>query len=186
MQEAREDYRTYLQIGLALTVLLVVGFAYYSFNEGARLVNAAENFNEERVARGEQIYQAQCVACHGADGQGGTGPVLNSSQLLKSTQDSVFFSLIRSGVPNTQMPAWSVDFGGLLTDEDVRDLVAFMRAWEPSAPEIDSTVYLPDPQNGALLFSNTCEICHGEYGSGTDQAPRINYPARLASLSDEW
>lgn len=186
MDNTREDYRTYIRVGLVLSILMIVGLAYYSFSERTRLANAAESFIQERVVRGEHIYTAQCVACHGSDGEGGTGPALNSRQLLKSTQDSVFFSIIRSGVPNTQMPAWSVDYGGPLTDEDVRDVVAFMRAWEPSAPEIEGAVYVPDPQHGALLFANTCEVCHGDQGSGTNQAPKINDPQRLSSLSDEW
>ncbi|MBM3144822.1 MAG: nitrite reductase [Chloroflexi bacterium] len=33
------------------------------------------------------------------------------------------------------MPAWSVDFGGPLTDEDIRDVVASIRAWDAGAPE---------------------------------------------------
>ncbi len=186
MNGTREDYRTYIRIGLVLSVLAIVGLAYYSFSERTRLANAADSFTQERVVRGEHIYTAQCVACHGSNGDGGTGPALNSRQLLKSTQDSVFFSIIRSGVPNTQMPAWSVDYGGPLTDEDVRDVVAFIRAWEPSAPEIEEAEYVPDPQHGALLFTNTCEACHGPNGSGADQAPKINDPQRLSSLPDEW
>jgi mono/diheme cytochrome c family protein len=84
------------------------------------------------------------------------------------------------------MPAWSVDFGGPLTDEDVRDVVAFMRAWEPTAPVIEEILLEPDPSRGALLFSSTCEVCHGVEGSGTDIAPAINDPERLTLLGDDW
>jgi mono/diheme cytochrome c family protein len=186
MDEVQEDYKKYLQIGLGLTILVVLGLAYYSFSEQARLTHAADDFIKERVVRGERIFADQCVACHGAEGEGGTGPALKSRQLLKTTQDNVFFSIIRSGVPNTQMPAWSVDYGGPLTDEDVRDIVALMRSWEPTAEEILLAPYIPDPQNGAQLFANTCAICHGDEGSGTDKAPKINDPQRLALLQDEW
>jgi mono/diheme cytochrome c family protein len=84
------------------------------------------------------------------------------------------------------MPAWSVDFGGPLTDEDVKDVVAFIRAWEPTAPEIEPAVFEPDAARGALLFSSTCELCHGPNGTGGDDAPAINDPTRLASLEDDW
>jgi mono/diheme cytochrome c family protein len=84
------------------------------------------------------------------------------------------------------MPAWSVDFGGPLTDEDVRDVVAFMRAWEPTAPVIEEILLEPDPSRGALLFSSTCEVCHGVEGSGTDIAPAINDPERLTLLDNDW
>jgi mono/diheme cytochrome c family protein len=111
---------------------------------------------------------------------------LNNKTVLKNTLDSVFFSVIRSGVPGTQMPAWSVDFGGPLTDEDVRDLVAMLRSWEPTAPEIVPAVFVPDAQRGAVLFAGTCSVCHGENGAGTDKAPQINDPARLAAFPDDW
>jgi mono/diheme cytochrome c family protein len=186
MNERLEGYQKYLQIGLGLTILVVVALAYYSLRERARLTHAAEDFTQERVARGEGIFSQQCTACHGTQGEGVTGPALKSRSLLKTTPDSLFFSLIRSGVPNTQMPAWSVDYGGPLTDEDVRDVVALLRSWEPTAPELLPAVYVPDPQSGAMLFANTCALCHGENGSGTDKAPKINDAQRLSLLPDDW
>jgi mono/diheme cytochrome c family protein len=186
MKETKEDYGRYLTAGLLLTILVLAGLTYYWVNESPRLVRAAENFTRERVDRGQALYSQQCVSCHGTQGEGGVGPALNNRQLLKNTLDNVFFSVIRSGIPNTQMPAWSVDYGGPLTDEDIRDLVAFIRAWEPTAPEIEPAVFVPDPARGALLFSSTCAICHGENGAGTDRAPQLNDPQRLQSLPDDW
>ncbi len=186
MESKKENYTSYAAIGLLLTLLLVAGVMLYSAGEKTRLTEAAAAFTDERVQRGRSVYNDQCVSCHGAQGEGGIGPALNDRKVLKNTLDMVFFSIIRSGVPNTQMPAWSVDFGGPLTDEDVRDVVAFVRAWEPTAPEIAPIVFEPDAGRGALLFSSTCAICHGENGSGTDKAPKINDPQRLASFADDW
>ena len=182
----KENYSSLIWIGLVLTLLAILGLGIYSLNETGRLAKAAEDFNSERVSRGGEIYQSQCVSCHGAQGEGGVGRALNDRQLLKTTFDSVFFSIIRSGVPGTQMPAWSVDFGGPLTDEDVRDLVAMIRAWEPTAPEIQPVVFVPEPARGAVLFDSTCSVCHGEGGAGTDKAPRLNDLQRLNALPDDW
>ena len=186
MTERKEDYTWQIVIGLVFTLLVIVGLALYALGEPERLALAQEQFVAHRVERGSGIYDEQCASCHGAQGEGGVGPALNDRELLKSTHDDVFFSLVRSGVPGTQMPAWSVDFGGPLTDEDARDVVAFMRAWEPTAPVIEEVVLEPDPSRGALLFSNTCEVCHGENGLGTDEAPAINDPDRLGVLDDDW
>jgi mono/diheme cytochrome c family protein len=186
MDEREENYTRYLVIGLVLTLIIVIGFGIYSIRESTRLALAAEQFTEERVTHGEEIFIAQCASCHGASGEGGIGPALNDRQVLKTTFDDVFFSVIRSGVPGTQMPAWSVDFGGPLTDEDVRDVVVFMRAWEATAPEIQQAEFEPDPTRGLLLFESTCAVCHGENGQGTDTAPRLNDPNRLNTFPDEW
>jgi len=186
MKEPKENYISYLIAGLVMTLLAFSSLAAYSLGETQRLASAAGHFNSERVARGGQIYQEQCIACHGANGEGGSGPALNNRTVLKNTLDNVFFSVIRSGVPGTQMPAWSVDFGGPLTDEEVRDVVALLRSWEPDAPEIVAQQYIPDAGRGAVLFSSTCAACHGENGIGSPTAPRINDPQRLQALPDEW
>lgn len=182
-----EDYTSYVWIGLILTILLFVGLVAYWLSDSARITRAAEELSSERISRGENFYTVQCIACHGLDGEGGVGPVLNDRALLKNTMDDVFYSVIRSGVPNTQMPAWGVDFGGPLTDEDVRDVVAYMKAWEPNAPEIGPLEYISDPSRGAVLFSTTCAVCHGRDGKGGREGiPVINDPERLAQFEDEW
>jgi mono/diheme cytochrome c family protein len=180
------NYARLTLIGLVLTLLVIISLGIYWNAEEDRLAHAAREFTNERISRGRAIYNEQCVSCHGAQGEGGVGPALNNRTVLKNTLDSVFFSVIRSGVPSTQMPAWSVNFGGPLTDEDVRDVVAFIRAWEPTAPEIAPVVFTPDAARGALLFSGTCAVCHGENGAGTDKAPKLNDVARLNSLDDDW
>lgn len=180
------NYGRLALIGLVITLLVITSMGFYWNEEEDRLAHAAREFTNERVSRGRVVYTEQCVSCHGAQGEGGVGPALNNRATLKNTLDSVFFSVIRSGVPSTQMPAWSVDFGGPLTDEDVRDVVAFIRAWEPTAPEIAPVVFVPDAARGALLFSGTCAVCHGENGAGTDKAPKLNDVARLNNLDDDW
>lgn len=186
MKEKIENYTKYIIIGFVMTLFVIGSLAIYTYRETERLVMAAEDFNSERVTRGAQIFQEQCVACHGSQGEGGSGTALNNRTVLKNTLDNVFFSVIRSGVPGTQMPAWSVDFGGPLTDEDVRDLVALFRSWEPTAPEIVPQVFTPDASRGALLFTSTCAVCHGENGAGSDTASPINDPQSLQALSDDW
>jgi mono/diheme cytochrome c family protein len=181
-----ENYIRYLITGLVLTLLILAGLSVYIVTETSRLEAAAATFEGERIQHGREIYTEQCATCHGSQGEGGVGTVLNNKTLLKNTFDEVFFSVIRSGVPSTQMPAWSVDFGGPLTDEDIRSVVAFIRAWEPTAPEIEPEVFEPSPTRGALLFEATCAVCHGSGGIGGANGPDVNEPTRLAELDDDW
>jgi len=181
-----ENYTQHIIVGLVLTLLILAGFTFYIFSENGRMEAAAATFDDERIYHGREVYTEQCATCHGMQGEGGAGTTLNNKALLKSTFDEVFFSVIRSGVPSTQMPAWSVDFGGPLTDEDIRSVVDFIRAWEPTAPEIEPEVFIPSAERGALLFATTCEICHGENGRGGDDVPAINDVARISELDNDW
>lgn len=182
-----ENYRPLLWAGIGLVLLMMLGLGWYWIGDGGRLQAAASGLMGARVERGTTVYAAQCAACHGSQGEGGVGPALKNRAVLKNTPDGLFFSLIRTGVPNTQMPSWSVDFGGPLTDEEIRDVVAVLRSWEATAPEVVPAVRQPEPAQGALLFSSTCSMCHGENGRGGRAGiPAINDPARLSQFDDAW
>jgi mono/diheme cytochrome c family protein len=183
---AAEDYTRFIIVGLLLTLAIGVVFQVYLLVEPARITEVEAADREHSVASGAALYGENCAACHGEQGQGQLGPALNSKELLRTTPDEVLFGLIRTGIPGTVMPAWGQAFGGPLTDEAASQVVAFIRAWEPTAPEIRPVVVEPDPVRGATIFAETCFICHGENGVGTERAPRLNDPATLRDFDDAW
>ncbi len=85
--------------------------------------------------QGSRIYDLNCAACHGGDGEGGSGPALNAKQFLEGAVDDQIASLIAVGVPGTQMSAYSLDFGGPLTSEQIEAVTVFVRSWEEDAPD---------------------------------------------------
>ena len=87
-------------------------------------------------AIGAQLFDTNCSGCHGKDAVGGSAPVLNSQEFLKSTTDAQISNLIAGGVPGTEMPAWSLAFSGTLTDEQIRQITTYLRSLEPSAPSV--------------------------------------------------
>ncbi len=182
----RENYTPFMATGFGLTLAILAVFQIYIFGEPKRIqtVEAADRLAAETAGRA--LYADNCLNCHGETGEGKLGPVLNSRELLKMTADQTLFSLIRTGVPGTVMPAWGQTFGGPFTDEEVNQLVAFIRAWEATAPQITPVVFTPDPVRGATIYANTCFICHGENGLGTDRAPRLNDPAVLKDFDNTW
>ena len=183
---AAENYTRYVVAGLVLTIAIGVVFQVYLLGEPTRIVEVEAADREQAKALGAALYKENCDACHGEQGQGEVGPALNSRELLRMTPDEVLFSLIRTGVPGTVMPAWGQAFGGPLTDEQVSQVVAAIRGWEPTAPEILPVAVEPDPVRGATIFAETCFICHGENGMGTERAPRLNDPATLRDFDDAW
>jgi mono/diheme cytochrome c family protein len=61
---------------------------------------------------------------------------LNAQEFLKTTNDAQIKALIAGGVPGTDMPAWSLDNGGTLTDEQVNQLATYLRSLEATAPSV--------------------------------------------------
>ncbi|MCG7656518.1 cytochrome-c oxidase, cbb3-type subunit III [Wielerella bovis] len=89
-----------------------------------------EGFDENRAARGQEIFKANCVACHGDKGQGtmGLAPNLTDDVWLWSGSEKGIIETITSGRHN-QMPAWE----GFLTEEKMHLLTAYV--WGKSHPD---------------------------------------------------
>lgn len=181
-----ENFTPFLTTGLGLTLAILVTFQLYIQREPGRIEADMARDQAQEVAAGKELFASNCRPCHGENGEGLIGPALNSQTLLKTTPDEVLFSLIRTGVPGSTMPAWAQAFGGPFTDQEVNQLVAFIRSWEPTAPLVEAPQVAPDPARGALIFSNTCFVCHGANGEGTERAPAINDPQRLQQFDDTW
>ena len=103
-------------------------------------------FSNEPVAgdkeRGKALYLQYCSQCHGEDGSGegqGTGVTLsrerkfmvmpaaiNNSGFLQSAPDSMIKHTIKVGRASSSMPV----FGKVLSDQQINDIVAFVRSFE--------------------------------------------------------
>jgi mono/diheme cytochrome c family protein len=152
--------------------------------------------------KGEDLYQANCSACHGDKGQGRGGPMgwftggggevtelignqLNSQNFLAMATDEYLKKSILDGRPGRPMPSWK----GTLKDKDIEDIIAFMRTWQkPMTHPIrlsDAPVY-GDPAAGKELFNAFCYECHGRKGEGTEFGPALNNQAFLGAASDDF
>ncbi len=102
-------YRSRIAYCLALAL---VGFNYVQ-------VSTASD-----VFKGREVYMRECVACHGAAGEGAMPGLPNfaESQTLFKTDDALM-GIIRDG--RGIMPG----FGGLVTDEEIRDVTAYLRSF---------------------------------------------------------
>lgn len=89
------------------------------------------------VENGYTIFQANCARCHGANGEGGIGPVLNDQSKLFAHLNTDYLHNVLTvggryvcGNPKSLMPVWS-DAGnppGPLNYVQINDLIAFIRA----------------------------------------------------------
>ncbi len=174
-------------VGLILTLGILAAFQVYVMNEPVRIDRVLAADQADAVANGQKLFKANCVVCHGQNGEGLVGPALSSKTLLASATDATLFSIISSGVPNTAMPAWNQSNGGPFTDEQVRSLVAFIRNWEKNPPPQVSTAapQTADATHGAAIFKDKCAACHGPNGEGL-VGPKLHDPALLAQFDDAW
>ncbi len=76
------------------------------------------------AAIGRQIFLGNCAACHGADASGSRlGPSLISVEAA-AKDDDFFRDVTANGRPGTSMSP----YGGVLSTQDIEDVVAFLRS----------------------------------------------------------
>jgi Tol biopolymer transport system component/mono/diheme cytochrome c family protein len=98
----------------------------------------------QSILAGQKLYLTNCVPCHGPTGKGdgpsaaGLNPrPADFSQHMvpgKHTDGQVFL-WIKNGYPNSAMPAW----GLRLTDEQIWQLVGYLRTYGQSGAQVNST-----------------------------------------------
>jgi cytochrome c oxidase cbb3-type subunit 3 len=117
--------------------VLIVGFPLYRVREPSLRKDAMHSQQVTYARIGTSLFSQNCASCHGKSGTGGGGaPTLNSHQFLGSTSDAQIGLLVSGGVSGTAMPAWSSDFSGPLTNEQIQEIVAYLRSLAPKAPSI--------------------------------------------------
>lgn len=143
----------------------------------------------DTLAVGRHLYEANCVACHGADG---TGEVLGAADFtdLRFVDDRAprdFYLIVTQG--KGSMPAWQ----GRLSQDDRWAVIDYLRAfsYDPALPgEVAAasppptaaatacaSTYLAQSNPfawddaaaiaaGQLTYAEACAVCHGADGSG--------------------
>jgi len=90
-------------------------------------------FGAETAAEGAEVFRTNCETCHGPQGHGDgpAGQALepepgNLAEVQARAGDDYLFWRIHDGKPGTSMVAWR----GILSDEQIWQVVAFMRTLE--------------------------------------------------------
>jgi len=154
-----------------------------------------------------ELYTQNCAGCHGNDGRLGAARPLNDPLYLSFVPDESLRQVISQGRPGTDMPPFSEQAGGMLTDRQIALLISGMRAsW--SKPEAFKGVEIPaytasetvtdkasdgsivnastsgDAPTGARAYQTYCARCHGPNGAG-GSAGSIVDPNFLNLVSDQ-
>jgi mono/diheme cytochrome c family protein/plastocyanin len=185
---------------LAVVVVVLFTILYYFYELGAplglsqaRLDAEGEHQQVVAVERGYNLYIANCARCHGEQGEGGIGPVLNDQvKLYQHLNEDYLRNVLEvggryvCGNANSLMPVWSDQNGGPLNYRQIEEIIAFIRApsdqeFEVRDPELNEPTgehfngwvdpnYRPDP-NATPYPSCWTDAAGGGGGGGGSPAP---------------
>lgn len=135
---------------------------------GSSALQAQEHsYAPSDIENGRGLYQANCLGCHGDNGNMVEGSNLASGRFRRASSDEDLIALIRSGIPGTLMiPRPQLAYG------ELRALVAFLRSMQAGGAvreEDTREVAIGDAARGEQLYfgSAMCSTCHGVDGGGS-------------------
>ncbi len=125
--------------------------AWVAKKKGGAVVAAADNTKTfetaELVERGEKVYQANCAACHQANGMGlpGAFPAISGSKVATGPiADHI--NIVLNGKAGTAMAA----FGAQLSDADIAAVVTYQRnAWDNKMGDAAQPAAIASARGGA-------------------------------------
>ncbi len=126
-------------IAVSFIAIFVIAYWFYEVGfpgvaDSSRLGASQRDQAVTDVSRGYRLYQANCARCHGAQGEGGIGPVLNDqSKLLAHLNPQYLLNVLSvggrlvCGDAKSLMPAWK-EPNGPLNYQEINELIAWLRA----------------------------------------------------------
>lgn len=121
--------------GVVMLFALAAVFPLYRLTEPSNRAESREAHLSSLAESGEALWSLNCSSCHGLNGEGGSAPALNSKQFLQAATDEQIQTFVAVGLPGTQMSAYSQDFAGPFTSEQIRAVTVYLRSWEEDAPD---------------------------------------------------
>jgi mono/diheme cytochrome c family protein len=185
---------------VALGLALAAAFAGWAIGHGHKrtvtvtvgTVSTPSARVAESVAAGAHDFtQFACAQCHGDRGRGGISPdvpaltTVAASFTAKQLRTIIDHGLGESANPTKPyMPVW----GGVISERQVSDLVAYLRAGLPAVATAEP-VAIPSGQGpavagAALYVRDGCINCHGPNGLGgvpNPQSPDKTIPPLTGS-----
>jgi len=163
--------------------------------EGPGFDRGAQYFDERAVERGRELFQTApgdppkprephfgCEACHGPEGIGGSAPFTFDDPQTGETKTVTWSApalntvmlrfrpaevenVITYGRPGTPMPAWGLDGGGPLNDQQISDLIAYLSEIALDPADVQAQSLEQYGTDGSRLFEAFCSRCHTQGAS---------------------
>ncbi len=153
----------------------------------------AQNASKGDRAVGEAVYKEICFSCHGETGDG-KGPswlntkprpqvFIDTNYMSRLTEQYVFevvkygkLAVLKREVKGSPLQALAMPaFEDVLEDSQIRELIAFERAFRTGAPQSAEV---------REIFKDACAVCHGEGGRGDGTRASKRQPAPPGFVSE--
>ena len=124
-------------------------------------------YTQADIAYGARLYEAQCVTCHGTNGDGVGGVNLRSGTFRNARTDGELARVIINGIEGTGMLGFNFDVA------EIGGIIAYLR----NMGSFDRGSVLPgDPGRGraAVEGKGECLRCHRINGKGPRLAPDLS------------
>jgi cbb3-type cytochrome c oxidase subunit III len=153
----------------------------FSLSSGAAGAEEAKVAPKVDAAKGQQIVAQVCAACHGADGNSGipVNPKLAGQHPDYITKQLYNFKVKTGAKEAERVNPVMAAFAGNLSDEDVRNVAAYLSAQKPKLGDAKNkdTIELGQKiYRGGIADKNVpaCAGCHSPNGAGIPaQYPRL-------------
>lgn len=94
-------------------------------------------------ARGLELFLANCAGCHGVGGRGGMAPEVGNPVFQQAAGDEFIVQTIRNGRAGTAMPAFQRSDSPAFSDQNIADILAFLRSLAPAGSTVVSRSHQP-------------------------------------------
>ncbi len=202
-----------------LAAFAAISLPIYFLTEFNRQGSFLEAFAEESLERGSALSATSaeggfdCQGCHGPGFVGGAASALHGQSGVSTTWaaprlDTIFYRYSREevkfwivyGRAGTPMPAWGIDGGGVLNDQQVEDILNYIE--EHQLPQDEAVAVMASEtstadgfrQNAeanlaAMILSQETKLAAAQAAPGRlDEAVRINqaFQNLVAGLPIDW
>ena len=137
------------------------------------------------------LYKQNCSACHGNDGRNSAALPLNNPVYLAWAGHDRMVPIVASGVSLRSMHAFARTSGGMLTDQQIENIVnGMISRWGKPGVLVGANPpgYLPstpgDVKAGQASFQIYCARCHGPDGKGIASGASQAGNAAVGSIVD--
>src|SRR5690242_1447659 len=139
----------------------------FSLALAAAPLMAQHSYTQADVDNGLKLFRANCVVCHGVDGDAVPGTDLGHGKFRHASSNEELEGIIRSGIPGTPMPPSN------FSEREAFAIVLYLR--QMAELSADAKPVNGDARRGQMIFEGKggCTGCHRVGGKGSRVAPDL-------------